>query len=52
MDVSLSAVAWERPLTGTVNVLPCTVLSSGIRTDFGMVGSSRSSIVCMWWREG
>lgn len=42
MDVSLSAVAWERPLTGTVSVLPCTVLSGGIRRDLGMVGSSRS----------
>lgn len=42
MDVSLSAVAWERPLTGTVSVLPCTVVSSGIRRDSGMVGSSMS----------
>lgn len=31
-----------RPLTGTVSVLPCTVLSSGIRKGLAMVDSGRS----------
>lgn len=42
LEVSLSAEAWERPLTGSVSVLPCTVLSSGIRRGLAVVDSGRS----------
>lgn len=38
----LSAVAWERPLAATVSAFHGAVLSSGVRRDLGMVGSSRS----------
>lgn len=42
LDVSLPAEAWERPLTGSLSVLPCTVLSGGIGRGLAMVDSGRS----------
>lgn len=32
------AVAWERPLTGAVGVLPCAALSSSTRRAAGGLG--------------
>lgn len=42
LDVSLPAEAWERFLTDSLSVLPCTVLSSGTGSGLAMVDSGRS----------
>lgn len=52
LDVSGPAEAWVRPLSGSVSVLPCTVLSSGIRRGLANADRAGLGTVCTWWKEG
>lgn len=54
LEVSLSAEAWERPLTGSVDVLPRTALCSQVASGGAWQWWTVAGLgmVSTWWKGG